>query len=267
MTSWPAGTDHPRIRGEHRYTPSGHPVATGSSPHTRGARLPVVFDGFAGGIIPAYAGSTRLARFRRLWCRDHPRIRGEHAVAVVKFIWEGGSSPHTRGAPGLRPAPSFPVGIIPAYAGSTGSVSPSNTRKPDHPRIRGEHGRRHPPPPDACGSSPHTRGARCYLKGEYHASRIIPAYAGSTIPESLVEHVDWDHPRIRGEHSGIRGAGDVGVGIIPAYAGSTADALSRSGRRADHPRIRGEHSDEGQKGLTGLGSSPHTRGALDESYD
>ena len=31
-----------------------------------------------GGIIPAYAGSTRLRKIRRQWRGDHPRIRGEH---------------------------------------------------------------------------------------------------------------------------------------------------------------------------------------------
>ena len=91
--------------------------------------------------------------------------------------------------------------------------------------------------------------------------RIIPAYAGST--RELVEDLLGvrDHPRIRGEHSGLplaewrragssphtRGApGGVteyksGTGIIPAYAGSTDGA-------------RPSPVDQ-------LGSSPHTRGA------
>ena len=71
--------DHPRIRGEH--PPGGWrcPQTTGSSPHTRGARL-------------GLAGWSRRAE-------DHPRIRGEHVAA-------------DQGAQGGE-------GIIPAYAGST----------------------------------------------------------------------------------------------------------------------------------------------------
>ena len=54
--------DHPRIRGEHR--PGAHldERLCGSSPHTRGARLPNFPASPKIWIIPAYAGSTRLAR-------------------------------------------------------------------------------------------------------------------------------------------------------------------------------------------------------------
>ncbi len=92
--------DHPRIRGEHHNTlitclSSGRIIPAyagstkykgefmykvkGSSPHTRGARLPHLC--------------------RKCELRDHPRIRGEHSSNVMKRN------------------PQF--GIIPAYAGST----------------------------------------------------------------------------------------------------------------------------------------------------
>ena len=113
--------DHPRIRGE----------------HCSAAFLAAK----AHGIIPAYAGNTNggTAVFRMApgssphtrgtrcthWCcsgrsRDHPRIRGEHAVDV--------------GHVGVG------AGIIPAYAGNTKSMRP--------------------PPNTFSGSSPHTRGTR-----------------------------------------------------------------------------------------------------------
>ena len=71
-------SDHPRIRGEHLLTVSCRSPREGSSPHTRGARSPVVEDKVPRRIIPAYAGSThsRHGRYRMVW--DHPRIRGEH---------------------------------------------------------------------------------------------------------------------------------------------------------------------------------------------
>ena len=112
--------DHPRIRGEHSQQ------ATQSVAAAR--------------IIPAYAGSTKSLRKRQSIIpgssphtrgalqpgrssicthRDHPRIRGEHAL--------------------VRVHPPAADGIIPAYAGSTsvGKLIFSADR----------------------GSSPHTRGA------------------------------------------------------------------------------------------------------------
>ena len=50
--------DHPRIRGEHILPSAMCAMATGSSPHTRGAQLCAVICGTSNGIIPAYAGST-----------------------------------------------------------------------------------------------------------------------------------------------------------------------------------------------------------------
>ena len=92
--------DHPRIRGEHRgfevhafrdlwiipayagstgFDTANAEAMGGSSPHTRGAQ----------------SCSTTRTRCTR----DHPRIRGEHAVVAHWCATQGG--------------------IIPAYAGST----------------------------------------------------------------------------------------------------------------------------------------------------
>ena len=111
------------------------------------------------------------------------------------------------------------------------------------------------------GSSPHTRGALTW--------RVVSALARP------------DHPRIRGEHRGVkqyasrkagssphtRGAPGFGAvvdperGIIPAYAGSTRRILWTGRRWRDHPRIRGEHHPNSRGPPPGRGSSPHTRGA------
>ena len=178
-------------------------------------------DEVGDGIIPAYAGSTATGPTAARTARDHPRIRGEHAIHRRRAACRDGSSPHTRGArvedrPGLRRRR-----IIPAYAGST----------PLH-RIR-DYG--------IVGSSPHTRGAPQRRSASVCRRRIIPAYAGSTSIRRLRPCSPRDHPRIRGEHVvqmpvGLRvggssphtrgapvqvdGADQVGR-IIPAYAGST----------------------------------------------
>ena len=253
--------DHPRIRGEHSFAKSVSLRRTGSSPHTRGAPAMVSRWSGLGGIIPAYAGST--TRVRRIWTRlrDHPRIRGEHLMARVWKIFGMGSSPHTRGAR-IHPADfQQRQGIIPAYAGSTRSNCRPRLSSRDHPRIRGEHVEVTSETFVIWGSSPHTRGAPRDWARALHGTGIIPAYAGSTAYCFLAVMLRRDHPRIRGEHTGIkvedfsrwgssphtRGAPEtndntaVAMGIIPAYAGSTP-ALHQSGARTQ-------------------GSSPHTRGA------
>ena len=73
--------------------------------------------------------------------------------------------------------------------------------KSDHPRIRGEHFTIEWEVKPGRGSSPHTRGAPVRRHPARGAERIIPAYAGSTASPRFDPCWDWDHPRIRGEHS------------------------------------------------------------------
>ena len=176
---------------------------------------------------------------------DHPRIRGEHVSRWGFCVLPGGSSPHTRGAPhASRPARSR-ARIIPAYAGSTYGHYQSSAMISDHPRIRGEHLSASIWLAWIFGSSPHTRGALPLPFWAIFASRIIPAYAGSTRRRAGSGPWGADHPRIRGEHREgsngyilyggssphTRGARSVVVGgagggrIIPAYAGSTPARL------------------------------------------
>ena len=172
--------DHPRIRGEHRGIGSQDIPGVGSSPHTRGALRFKDEVTRACGIIPAYAGSTTGDTTGGYSERDHPRIRGEHGISPVCWAKGWGSSPHTRGAPHPGFNRSAPAGIIPAYAGSTPPRPLITPRRPDHPRIRGEH---------------------IHVVGQGEASGwIIPAYAGSTPPRIFPRMPGWDHPRIRGEH-------------------------------------------------------------------
>ena len=159
-----------------------------------------------------------------------------------------GSSPHTRGAPLKIAWEAIKLGIIPAYAGSTPTISGTIPRETDHPRIRGEHERRDEGCGDEDGSSPHTRGAPCHLGDDGQQHGIIPAYAGSTTACPSPSGGGRDHPRIRGEHRRdaaapppapgssphTRGAPGQGPGegrewgIIPAYAGSTTGCSSSS---------------------------------------
>ena len=200
-------------------------MQTGSSPHTRGTQRPPW-------------GARRP-------CRDHPRIRGEHAPpqglhgrlggiipayagntrgTTLALAQSAGSSPHTRGTPTRQ-------------AGCA-------CRRRDHPRIRGEH--------------------VLAASSAVAPARIIPAYAGNTflIPSINVPQ-SGSSPHTRGTLSGFRQA-ELHDGIIPAYAGNTSpDAIDnalaagssphtrgtpraasrRCSAARDHPRIRGEHHD------------------------
>ena len=273
--------DHPRIRGEHAIHRRRAVCRDGSSPHTRGAPPHPPRRSRRARIIPAYAGSTSCRRRARRRTADHPRIRGEHPPASIRYPEGRGSSPHTRGAPSVFLSLKVCIGIIPAYAGSTQSGRRGHAAVSDHPRIRGEH-RRSPCRWRSCpGSSPHTRGALVDDDRAGHGGGIIPAYAGSTPLCQAHRRHFADHPRIRGEHTftaadaachigsspHTRGAPDrvasvmAHAGIIPAYAGSTAHREGGGPGRGDHPRIRGEHPPQRHHRRSEGGSSPHTRGA------
>ena len=273
--------DHPRIRGEHAEGYADIDYTMGSSPHTRGALAHGAASLLVAGIIPAYAGSTIHKKTTPYRCRDHPRIRGEHAPLPSSHRVSGGSSPHTRGALQGVSAAALRVGIIPAYAGSTSDEESGEVSRGDHPRIRGEHLLLQLLLAVGQGSSPHTRGAPRRPRKASGSSGIIPAYAGSTELTTFCRILCRDHPRIRGEHFdhivGRHDAGgssphtrgalsgitihDLSVGIIPAYAGSTARYRCSNSNRRDHPRIRGEHILSPMVTLRKRGSSPHTRGA------
>ena len=155
------------------------------------------------------------------------------------------------------------VGIIPAYAGSTGSMSGFEGPDEDHPRVCGEHGKPLPGRLKAAGSSPRMRGARTIRRMHTKTIRIIPAYAGSTEYHRFSSRLRWDHPRVCGEHRGkpegdihqpgssprMRGAHSdtpdfvPASGIIPAYAGSTGPGQRDGCSLKDHPRVCGEHGE------------------------
>ena len=151
--------DHPRMCGEHSRCSAALELATGSSPHVRGAPhfQPDLLTSV--GIIPACAGSTIVLTLGLCGLRDHPRMCGEHVLVESDESGVVGSSPHVRGA--RRPwIPNAPLtGIIPACAGSTSATSSKSRRTRDHPRMCGEHSSAPSAVLSRSGSSPHVRGA------------------------------------------------------------------------------------------------------------
>ena len=163
--------------------------------------------------------------------------------ARVTVVW--GSSPRMRGTPVPHHPNSRRHGIIPAYAGNT-SLAQSYWRvRRDHPRVCGEHVLSSIVLACSSGSSPRMRGTPHILGDALAVRRIIPAYAGNTMVESVSHVHRGDHPRVCGEHRSehhrvpvlrgssprMRGTLRPAIhsprfpGIIPAYAGNTLHAF------------------------------------------
>ena len=263
----------------------GTPAPRGSSPRSRGAPVRGEVAARAGGIIPAFAGSTASRASARRCQRDHPRVRGKHGAAEQVTTCSRGSSPRSRGAPGHSVAKAVVGGIIPAFAGSTGFRAGRRLDSRDHPRVRGEHFSTKVFSRSASGSSPRSRGALRALPLREFACGIIPAFAGSTETMRASWAKPRDHPRVRGEHvmsptSSVMTTGSsprsrgapcriarvmLPGGIIPAFAGSTSPPCPGCAPGWDHPRVRGEHGGTDGALTEDEGSSPRSRGARREN--
>ena len=234
--------DHPRVCGEHSPCAVACASCLGSSPRMRGTLIKRVPSVLNIGIIPAYAGNTRLSVGVHGVLGDHPRVCGEHAIINGTLILSKGSSPRMRGTPENVSRGNLVQGIIPAYAGNTVAVPKCYVTIGDHPRVCGEHKAYFDRLDGIEGSSPRMRGTPQSLGHLRCVSGIIPAYAGNTRRETRCMALRRDHPRVCGEHmasqlrfalcSGssprmrgthrYQGWRDDGEGIIPAYAGNTS---------------------------------------------
>ena len=173
--------DHPRVCGEHVKIDSGILTSTGSSPRMRGTQYEPCRPCRQPGIIPAYAGNTRSCpnRTARRW--DHPRVCGEHPGTTSIQRRQTGSSPRMRGTLVRGLLGGRQTGIIPAYAGNTGSMHAATSKSWDHPRVCGEHLLMMANHALRQGSSPRMRGTRVNCGG--------------------MRLANGDHPRVCGEHS------------------------------------------------------------------
>ena len=239
--------DHPRVCGEHPIQTDASTGIAGSSPRMRGTLADQLLQIPRLGIIPAYAGNTKLDCRVLYATGDHPRVCGEHPIQTDASTGIAGSSPRMRGTRPTRADSQCRHGIIPAYAGNTrrAHLPPSGPR--DHPRVCGEHCTVQPTSKTSMGSSPRMRGTLSSIVAFFTQQGIIPAYAGNTLSNPLASFLHWDHPRVCGEHKEdgtprwptlgssprMRGTHSNGClkngtrGIIPAYAGNTHSASSR----------------------------------------
>ena len=131
--------DHPRLRGNHRRRRACRSLSLGSPPLTREPQCCVPCGEQACRITPAYAGTTTIWPFSQLSCRDHPRLRGNHAAKFWKTCPIAGSPPLTREPLAYHTKTVPSCGITPAYAGTTSMKRLLISLHWDHPRLRGNH--------------------------------------------------------------------------------------------------------------------------------
>ena len=271
---------HPRSRGENSPPRERLNSLSGLSPLTRGKLylLRMVLSSL--GLIPAHAGKTRADGRRHAGNRAHPRSRGENVSTEGMRSTASGSSPLTRGKPGVCSSRATSSGLIPAHAGKTHTSQSSSRASRAHPRSRGENWIYASEKSAGAGSSPLTRGKRTKPGIRGQSIGLIPAHAGKTERRRHGDYLPAAHPRSRGENSlpsvcapGIGGSSPLtrgkpvvwdGVGrlerLIPAHAGKTADALRQAGHHRAHPRSRGENDAALAELTREAGSSPLTRG-------
>ena len=88
---------HPHVCGEHQRVRARKMMSRGSSPRMRGTQRAPQPEPYPSGLIPTYAGNTRMGC--RTGCRfwAHPHVCGEHNSLVTLDRYEQGSSPRMRG--------------------------------------------------------------------------------------------------------------------------------------------------------------------------
>ena len=124
------------------------------------------------------------------------------------------------------------------------------------------------------------RGKEPELGHSLRTERITPAYAGKSLPTTLVSRSKRDHPRVCGEKRQerlqpvaacgspprMRGkatpstASGCGVRITPAYAGKRQALVTHVSTPEDHPRVCGEKNAGKYITIRHTGSPPRMRG-------
>ena len=252
----------------------------GSPPRVRG-KVHAALDNLAQpGITPARAGKRGNAAVRRADSRDHPRACGEKHQWKASFPVCQGSPPRVRGKAAIRNLPIWHSRITPARAGKSANTGCAGGGAEDHPRACGEKNRPDRRRRSQRGSPPHARGKVAGLMYLSQQLGITPACAGKSATPNDASKLVRDHPRMRGEKSGMRYQPGFGWGspphargkvlrqiherklrgITPACAGKRMLRATMTYEKGDHPRMRGEKPACLFKRQPGQGSPPHARG-------
>ena len=137
-------------------------------------------------IIPACAGNTLSILCALSNRSNHPRLRGEYIYLLQLSKYGVGSSPLARGILNRCVCKSYISRIIPACAGNTKSDKYCQNLYWDHPRLCGEYAEGMALKDCLIGSSPLVRGILLFDILRSSTLRIIPACAGNTASNTLV---------------------------------------------------------------------------------
>ncbi len=210
---------HPRDRGERKNAHCHLTLTTGSSPRSRGTRIPFLSVRLQRRFIPAIAGNARLLPAATLPDSVHPRDRGERPASRAAKRMSDGSSPRSRGTLSDHVPASRKDRFIPAIAGNA--------------RIRARRLNR------AHGSSPRSRGTLKLSSGRNRLARFIPAIAGNASRSPPNSRRTTVHPRDRGERWHMAEGTDAMVGSSPRSRGTLAGERLDNVQRRFIPAIAG----------------------------
>ena len=166
----------------------------GSPPQVRGKH----FDGTPiyppERITPAGAGKTfsLICQLPRL--QDHPRRCGENITSMLLLPATIGSPPQVRGKLDIDEATGGRIGITPAGAGKTPTLTGFIGAGWDHPRRCGENRMWQELQQGREGSPPQVRGKRKSRQSCLRKRRITPAGAGKTGACCRYRTAEQDHP-------------------------------------------------------------------------
>ena len=196
----------------------------GSSPRTRGTEHLLCAGVGCGRFIPAHAGNSRCPAGASSVRPVHPRARGEQLDMMATGLFDGGSSPRTRGTVLRVQRSALLRRFIPAHAGNSPRGRRSMTTFTVHPRARGEQLRFGRASVGVVGSSPRTRGTALATALESGDGRFIPAHAGNRYRRAFAASASTVHPRARGEQLCAQASSCASAGSSPRTRGTAVQA-------------------------------------------
>jgi len=111
----------------------------GTPPRMRGTQSGTLIRNVLVRNTPAYAGNTTPCFGFRSAKWEHPRVCGEHIIAVIVKNAHCGTPPRMRGTRVCHIIIEASCGNTPAYAGNTLLCFAFHCYKKEHPRVCGEH--------------------------------------------------------------------------------------------------------------------------------
>ena len=256
--AWPGLS--PRVRGNHRGGPGGHPVrgsipacagepppspsracpgrvyprvcggtrderrdgalGQGLSPRVRGNRYRPAPGRACRGSIPACAGEPTT---RSSGCRSrrvYPRVCGGTHHDAVADRGQVGLSPRVRGNLVTTGVADHADGSIPACAGEPSSGRPGPRWRRVYPRVCGGTRIAAPSHTFENGLSPRVRGNRTDAVGDERPEGSIPACAGEPRRNQFLHSLHWVYPRVCGGTVGHPDAHRAGPGLSPRVRGN-----------------------------------------------